>query len=107
MSNKKKNYNNYNKMSTEPKVEEVKEENVETVSEVEKTPKEPEVKVVYGVVANCEKLNMRSKPSKQADVICILTKGDKVEIVETKDEFYNVKFEDSKGFCMKEFIEIK
>ena len=103
--NKYHNYNNYNKPETV--VENVEDVVEETVTQNTPVVEEPEVKVVYGVVANCEKLNMRSKPSKQADVICILTKGDNVEIVETKGEFYFVKSEDSQGFCMKEFIEIK
>lgn len=114
MSNKKKNYNNYNKMSTEPKVEEVNEEIVETVSEVEET-KEDASEVVtapneiysYGVVFNCEKLKMRSEPNKQSDVVCILNKGDKVKVGRCEADFYEVAFGEFKGFCMKEFIEIK
>lgn len=107
--NKYHNYNNYNKNYNKPEtvVENVEEVVEETATQNVPVVEEPEVKVVYGVVANCEKLNMRSKPSKQADVICILTKDDNVEIVETKGEFYFVKSEDSQGFCMQEFIKLK
>ena len=106
--NKYHNYNNYNKPETVVEnVEDVVEETTQNAPVVEETQKVEAPKTVYGIVANCEKLNMRNKPSKQSDVICVLTKGDKVKIVETKGEFYNVESEDSKGFCMKEFIEIK
>lgn len=111
--NKYHNYNNYNKNHNKPEtvVENVEDVVEETVTQNTPVVEEPEVKVVYGVVANCEKLNMRSEPSKQADVIRILTKGDEVRIVETKGEFYAVSVDNGteglNGFCMKEFIEIK
>ena len=108
--NKYHNYNNYNKMSTEPKVEEVKEEIVETVSEVEETKEDvtaPNEIYSYGTVFNCERLNMRSKPNKQSDVVCVLNKGDEVKVGRCEADFYEVTFGEFKGFCMQEFIEIK
>lgn len=118
MSNKNKNkyhnYNNYNKPETVVEnVEGVVEETTQNAPVVEETPKDeaPNEIYSYGVVANCEKLNMRSKPSKQADVVCILTKGDKVKVGRCEGDFYEVSVDNGtegfNGFCMQEFIELK
>lgn len=98
---------NYNKMS-EKSVKETK--TVETVGTVEETvapPPEP----VFGVVDNCTKLNVRVKPNKDADVVCVIAKGTEVIIEKEKStkKFYKVYSPTGPidGFCMKEYITIK
>ena len=76
---------------------------------VEESPKK-ESKV--GIVANCEKLNLRRSPLKDSDganVITELLPG--VAVVIDEDEstpnFYKVTTETGlDGYCMKQFIEL-
>lgn len=122
MSNKKK-YNNYSKMANEPKTEEVVE--TSTLDEVEaveaETVTEPAgeipvveaVKVKYGEVVNCTRLNVRWSPDAKADIIGTIDKGTTVEIHDTKttNGFYEVQVympapRKVKGYCMKKFIKI-
>lgn len=88
-----------------PKVnEEITEETVvETVEET--AAPEPEAKDIFGVVANCTKLNVRKKPFADATVVKIIDKGTEVKIDTDKstDDFYKIK----EGFVMKKFITIK
>ena len=87
----------------------------ETVAEpvdqpVEEAPKK-ESKV--GIVANCEKLNLRRSPLKDSDGANIITEllhG--VAVVIDEDEstpiFYKVITEDGlEGYCMRQFVEVK
>ena len=77
---------------------------------VEEAPKK-ETKV--GIVANCEKLNLRRLPLKDSDGANIITEllpG--VAVVIDEDEstpnFYKVITEDGlEGYCMRQFIEVK
>ena len=76
---------------------------------VEEAPKK-ESKV--GIVANCEKLNLRRSPLKDSDganIITELLSG--VAVVIDEDEstpnFYKVTTETGlEGYCMKQFIEL-
>lgn len=108
MANKK---TNYNKMSENSVKDEAAVETV--VDVVEGEVSEPEViEPVYGFVTDCEKLNVRTNPKKNADIICTIDKNEKVEIIKgasTRD-FYCVrskKIKAANGFCMKKFITIK
>jgi uncharacterized protein YgiM (DUF1202 family) len=122
MSNKKK-YNNYSKMANEPKKEEVVDtslpEEVEAVEAepvaepVEEIPTIEAVKVKYGEVVNCTRLNVRWSPDAKADIIGTIDKGTTVEIHDTKttNGFYEVQVympapRKVKGYCMKKFIKI-
>lgn len=105
------NYNNYNKMSTDKVEKETTDVNVETVTNAEE---QSETKVIFGVVSNCEKLNVRSKPNIKSDIICVIKKGDKIIIAESgsTNDFYEVHSVESEevgfhGFCMKEFITVE
>ena len=77
---------------------------------VEEAPKK-ESKV--GIVANCEKLNLRRSPLKDSDGANIITEllpGVAVIIDEDKStpNFYRVITEDGlEGYCMRQFIEVK
>lgn len=121
MSSKKK---NYNKISTEAakanaeleKVEEtVTESVVEEVTEpvIEEAPK---VEVIYGVVDNCARLNVRVKPNIKSDVVCVIPAGLKVVVCKehSTQAFYEVHSVDNgdategfHGFAMKKYITIK
>ena len=52
-------------------------------------------------VVNVEKLNVRKEDSIESDVVKVISKGDKVNIIEEKGEFYKVDI----GFVMKKFID--
>lgn len=108
---------NYNKISTEvakanTEVETVEETVVTTETVLEE--KIPELKVFYGVVDNCDRLNVRVAPSKDSPVLAVITKGTKVEMHTTKtsDGFYDIQVQipdmgKVHGFCMKKYITIK
>lgn len=117
---------NYNKMSektTKPveAAEEITEvTEAETTEEVATEPvvetKAPAApKVIYGVVDNCDKLNVRFEPNVKSEVACVIAKGTKVVVEKsgsTKD-FYKVHSVDDgnategfNGFCMKKYISI-
>lgn len=63
--------------------------------------------VETGVVANCAKLNVRSKPSTDSDVVTVLNAGDEISIdVDlSTDEWLKIRTADGvKGYCMKKFV---
>ena len=62
-----------------------------------------------GVIVRCTMLNMRKKPSKDAEVVTILSKSDSVDVYldESTEDFYKVRIVDKEGYCVKDFIEIK
>lgn len=79
----------------EPVVEEIRQERV----------------LVDGIVSGCELLNIRSKGSKDADVLCTLGVNTMVKVDLTADseaeEFYKIITPNGvEGYCMKKFITI-
>lgn len=113
MANNKK---NYNKMSTEKAkaetaVDTVIDETVVTepiVKKAEAPKREPKK---FGVVVNCEKLNVRNNPHPNAAIELTIEKGTKVEIVGSNGDFYNVRkgtiTEGFDGWCMKKYISVE
>lgn len=109
---------NYNQMSTrqvkqrpDPVQTDVPSFN-ETVEApvVVETPVQEAPKPLLGYVANCEKLNVRKKPSLTAEVVCVIADHTDVEIdkEESTDEFYKVSLASGvEGFCMKKYIAVK
>ena len=80
---------------------------------------EPEVETIEpgdakltGVVDGCAKLNVRKEPYKDAEILCVIDKGEEV-VFDTEEEatyeyFYKiVTAKGVKGYCMKQFINIK
>lgn len=116
-----KNYNNYHKNNKPTQAEKEFEatqalaENVEeTVEVASEKPQKSKKKV--GFVHNCEKLNIRVAPNKDADIAIVINKDTKVKIDMTKstDDFYEVDVEmpDGRitvenGYCMKQYIKVK
>lgn len=78
-----------------------------TVTTPEVTPKEPEV--IFGVVTDCTKLNVRKTPDATAPIICTIPRNAEVEVLfeESTDEFYKVLTATGvEGFCMAKYIAI-
>ena len=110
---------NYNKISTEAAKVNVEPEIVETVTEEVLEPvveESPKVEVIYGVVDNCARLNVRSKPNIKSEVVCVIPAGLKVVVAKmgTTAGFYEVHSVDNggategfHGFAMKKYITIK
>lgn len=74
-------------------------------------PVEPTVKFKKGVVTGCDRLNMRKRPSKEAELVTILDKGTVVTVnltEATTEDFYKVMTSTGhEGYCMKKFITIE
>ena len=106
-----KNYSKYSEKTNKNIEEEITEEVVENeVEEVVENEVE-EVKII-GVVTGCAKLNVRKEPDKQAEVLCVIDKNTEVEVdfeeEATYEDFYKIiTSKGVKGYCVKEFIEIK
>lgn len=64
------------------------------------------VENVTGTV-NTETLRLRKDASVESSVLELLSKDDKVDILEEKDGWYKVKFKDYTGYVSKEFISTK
>ena len=64
--------------------------------------------VAKGVVANCAKLNVRSKPSTKCDVITVLNVGDEVsiDVDNSTEEWFKIRTinDNVKGYCMRKFV---
>lgn len=101
---------NYNKISTE----QAKTSDIDhSVEETEVVEEVVEVEKKVGVVVNCPRLNVRSKPNLNGQIVTVITKDTEVEIDESKskNDFYYVLIdtgtEGYTGYCMKKYIEIK
>ena len=65
---------------------------------------------VVGVVAGCEKLNVRKGPSLASDIVCEIPVNSEVAIREDESTelFYMVcTAAGAEGFCLREYIRIK
>lgn len=65
---------------------------------------------VIGVVVNCNRLNVRSRPLAGSPVVCTIVNLDEVMIDEegSTDKFYKIcTAAGIEGYCMKEFIVIR
>ena len=63
----------------------------------------PEVKT--GKVVNCQLLNVRKRPKRDAEILRVIEKDDEVEILNNAGEFLRVKLSDGTyGFCMSTYI---
>lgn len=116
------NRNNYSKMynakEETPEVEETvvipEPEVVPEVTEV--VPEVVEVEeiieapvVVEGVISDCTKLNIRSAPSMDGDIVTVLYAGTKltIDLDQSNDEWYSIcTLHGIEGFCMKKFVAI-
>ena len=108
------NRKNYSKISTEgAKAKPTEETKVESTLDQEVTEKvegKSTQKIRKGVVANCERLNVRTNPSLTAAIDTVIEKGTEVEITDSNGDFYFVRkgptIECFNGWCMKKYISI-
>lgn len=83
----------------------------EPVIETVETKEVPEV--VTGTVANCTKLNVRTKPSLTADVVTVINAGEKltINVAKSNREWFYVSVDNGEygytGYCMKKFVTAK
>ena len=104
----------YNKSQTDKVEEELVEEldeRIEDNNEAEEEKQQEETKTqpepVYGVVHNCEKLNVRKQPSKDSEIVFVLNEGSEISIDEenSTEERYSITHASGvEGFCMKQFV---
>ena len=105
-------------LEVEDTVEEKVDEPIEgqiVIPEVEPEPaSDPEPSVEpenrkFGKVNNCEKLNIRKLPSRDAEIVSELVEGSEVMIDEKESTalFYKICTEHGiEGYCMKNFIKV-
>jgi uncharacterized protein YgiM (DUF1202 family) len=86
-------------------------EETQEVDELEITEEQPKEETVsVGFVDNCDRLNVRTQPDKNAQVLTIIVRNMAVQvnIEDSTDLFYKVKTQSGlTGFCVKEYITIK
>ena len=75
------------------------------MSEIVEKKEELKPEVKTGKVVNCQLLNVRKRPKRDAEILRVITKDDEVEILNTTGEFLRVKLSDGTyGFCMSTYI---
>ena len=90
-------------------VEEVKEEIEEEVEETDEKPKQAEESKTWIGIVNCSKLNVRRRPDKDSDPICIVEKDCELKIDPTylNENWFKVKTPTgASGYCMSTFIDL-
>ena len=89
----------------EPEVE--AEELAEEIVEESEVAEEDPVVFFRGIVANCKLLNVREKPDKESNSLCVIKEGDEVQIKmsESSDNWYKVvTVTGIEGYCMKQYM---
>ena len=106
-----KNYSNYSKnfkSAEKPKVNQVEESTLDNYQEVDQNTEEPTTVTQKGFVNGCEKLNVRTNPTTDSEVVCVINENDEVIIEEAFDDWYSVTTKDGdEGYCMSKFITVK
>ena len=75
------------------------------MSEIVEKKEELKSEVKTGKVVNCQLLNVRKRPKRDAEIVRVIAKDDEVEILNTAGEFLRVKLSDGTyGFCMSTYI---
>lgn len=88
----------------------VLDEQTENIKEQETEFCEDAARNVIGVVADCLKLNIREKPTKDSRVVTVVTCLDELEIDmgDSNDDWYAVRTATGiEGFCMKKFVAVR
>lgn len=89
---------------------EMKKVNDEVLEEVQDTIEEAIPELAAGVVSDCTKLNVRSKPNLKAKPLTEIPVNSKVrvDLEASTDEWYKVITEGCvQGYCMKKYITLK
>lgn len=79
------------------------------MSEIIENKEESKPEVKTGKVVNCQLLNVRKRPRRDAEILRVIAKDDEVEILNSVQfnagEFLRVKLSDGTyGFCMSKYI---
>ena len=75
------------------------------MSEIIEKKEELKQEVKTGRVVNCQLLNVRKRPKRDAEILRVIAKDDEVEILNNTGEFLRVKLSDGTyGFCMSTYI---
>lgn len=75
------------------------------MSEIVEKKEELKPEVKTGKVVNCQLLNVRKRPKRDAEILRVISKDDEVEILNNAGEFVRVKLSDGTyGFCMSMYI---
>lgn len=75
------------------------------MSEIVEKKEELKSEVKTGKVVNCQLLNVRKRPKRDAETLQVIAKDDVVEILNNAGEFLRVKLSDGTyGFCMSMYI---
>ena len=75
------------------------------MSEIVEKKEELKPEVKTGKVVNCQLLNVRKRPKRNAEILRVIAKDDEVEILNDAGEFLRVKLSDGTyGFCMSTYI---
>lgn len=93
--------------AVEVKMEQVEAPIVETPVVEAPIVETPKPATITGVVANCNKLNVRAKASADAAVVCVINAGDEVtiNIKKSKEEWFKVNTANGvEGYCMRKFV---
>lgn len=115
-----KNYSNYSKnfkSTDKPKVSQVEESTLDNYQEVDQNTEEQtiveqeQVATIVtqkGFVNGCEKLNVRTNPTIDSEVVEIINESDEVTIKDVVNEWYSVTTKDgNEGYCMSKYITVK
>ena len=100
----------YTRYSNQPANHEKSQNGVQNpIREPEPAKQEEPVKVKrVGTVVNCDLLNVRERPSRNAAILCMLSCDSEIEILDEVGAFYKVLTElDLEGFCMKDYINVR
>ena len=57
-----------------------------------------------GIVYNCNKLNFRSAPTTESNILSVLLKNEKVLIMENLGDWYKVQYNGITGYCSSKYI---
>lgn len=115
-----KNYLNYSKnfkSTDKPKANQVEESTLDNYQEVDQNAEEQTIVeqeqvattvTQKGFVNGCVKLNVRTNPTIDSEVVCIINKNDEVIIEDVFGDWYSVTTKDGyEGYCMSKFITVK
>lgn len=82
----------------------IHEEEIKNIDEAEQSEES------IGIVANCQRLNIRKEPSIDSEVVGVIEVSNElaIDMVNSTDEWFAVCTVDGvEGFCMKMFIELR
>lgn len=57
-------------------------------------------------VVNCDRLNVRALPQPAAEILGVVTRGTRLEVLDQTQEWYQVKSVYGDGYVMKKFTEV-